>query len=413
MKKLSIAAAGLGLFLFFAPQALAAGSLAVVINEIAWMGSKVEGIESKNWWRYEWLELYNNSESEISLDGWTIELYRTQLDWKLELNKSIPAKAYYLIVASDKISSDFDLNYANLSGKLVNTGQKIILKDNTGQIIDEVDCLSGWFTGDNNTKQTMERISPNLSGPDPANWQNSQNPGGTPKTKNSKQKTEDGEQKTESPEEGLLTPSGADEKENKILNYPIGVLFNEILPSPEGPDEQNEWIEIYNQNNFAVDLTGWKIEDASGKTVDYVLPQNTKIMAYGFLLLGRPQTKITLNNKSDGLKLSSPDNKIVDQVSYQKAPLGQSYNKTGSGWIWSPNLTPGKTNVIPEQKPKEIGLSPEDQSLKNNGFSDTKGLAMVSSGAIKSLTPFLISLLLAVASGIVILFLKRNLSKIQ
>ena len=29
----------------------------VVINEIAWMGTPVEGVESKQWWRYEWFTL--------------------------------------------------------------------------------------------------------------------------------------------------------------------------------------------------------------------------------------------------------------------------------------------------------------------------------------------------------------------
>jgi len=27
----------------------------VVINEIAWMGSPVEGVDVKQWWRYEWI----------------------------------------------------------------------------------------------------------------------------------------------------------------------------------------------------------------------------------------------------------------------------------------------------------------------------------------------------------------------
>jgi len=29
----------------------------VVINEIAWMGTPVEGIDGKQWWRHEWIEL--------------------------------------------------------------------------------------------------------------------------------------------------------------------------------------------------------------------------------------------------------------------------------------------------------------------------------------------------------------------
>ena len=27
----------------------------VVINEIVWMGTPVEGVDAKQWWRYEWI----------------------------------------------------------------------------------------------------------------------------------------------------------------------------------------------------------------------------------------------------------------------------------------------------------------------------------------------------------------------
>src|SRR4030042_7178446 len=33
-----------------------------------------------------------------------------------------------------------------------------------------------------------------------------------------------------------------------------GIIFNEILPSPEGPDETEEWVEIFNKNDFEVYL---------------------------------------------------------------------------------------------------------------------------------------------------------------
>lgn len=156
----------------------------VVINEIAWMGTKVEGVESKNWWRYEWFELYNNTGQIISLDGWGVELYRTVLDWSLELKGSIPDQGYFLVVASDKIFPNYDLNYSNLGGKFVNSGQKVLLKDASGQIINEIDCSSGWFAGDNDTKQTMERKNSLLMS-NTNNWATSLNPGGTPKSKNS------------------------------------------------------------------------------------------------------------------------------------------------------------------------------------------------------------------------------------
>ncbi|TRZ83677.1 lamin tail domain-containing protein, partial [bacterium] len=144
----------------------------VVINEIAWMGS----IEN---WRYEWIELYNNSDSNesISLDGWKIELYRDDMDFTIETIGVI--KDYFLIVAFDGIFDNYDFNYSNLGGKFSNGGQRIVLKDDSGDIINEISCFSedGWFAGNNNTKQTMEKT---VDG-----WQTSLGPGGTPRDLNS------------------------------------------------------------------------------------------------------------------------------------------------------------------------------------------------------------------------------------
>jgi len=224
-------------FLAFAFSARAAAPLDVVINEVAWMGTKMEGIESKNWWRYEWLELYNNTNNLVFLDGWKIELYRTALDWSLELKGSIPANGYFLIVSSDKIFPDYDLNYSNLGGKLNNNGQKIILKDAAGMIVDELDYSSGWFAGNNETKQTMEGKSRVRPGSDPLNWQTSQNPGGTPKAKNSEQKTTNNKQLTQTEVGPLLIQS-----EEKPKTYPSGIFINEILPNPKGSDAEEEWI---------------------------------------------------------------------------------------------------------------------------------------------------------------------------
>jgi hypothetical protein len=159
-------------------------SPSIVINEIAWMGSGIDNVESKNWWRYEWIELYNNTEQLISIDDWKIELYRDKLDYTIELFGNIKPNNYFLIVASDKIAN-YDLNYSNLTGKFVNSGQEILLKNTDGKIIEQIDCSTGWFYGDNKTKQTMERINADLSGNNPQNWQTSQNTGGTPKSQNS------------------------------------------------------------------------------------------------------------------------------------------------------------------------------------------------------------------------------------
>jgi hypothetical protein len=184
------------------------------------MGSEIQGIEQKNWWRYEWFELYNNTSLPLALDGWKLELYRTSLDWSLELTGTIPAGGYFFVVSSDKISSGFGQNYSNLAGKFVNDGQKVLLKNPSGAIIDELDCANGWFAGNNSEKLTMERINPLLSGNNKDNWLTSKNTNGTPGLKN------DGEEvaKNQTETKENATSATPEEKTNEepLLNREAG-----------------------------------------------------------------------------------------------------------------------------------------------------------------------------------------------
>ena len=191
--------------------------------------------------------------------------------------------------------------------------------------------------------------------------------------------------------------------------YPAGVILNEILPSPEGADDQGEWIELYNTNNFEIDLSGWKIKDKEGATTNYSLLENTKISAYGYLILKRPDTKITLNNTTDGLTLYWPNEKIIDSMAYEKAPINQSYNKMGANWQWSASLTPGAKNIIEDlSKIEKPGNSKEiNQNLAAIGQS-------INQEDIKSANPwflFLTALAITIFSAIIALFIKFKLKK--
>lgn len=157
----------------------------VVINEIAWVGIPIEGVDEKQWWRYEFLELYNAGEQDVSLQGWKVELHSGEiLDFTILLYGVLPAKEYFLVGASDKILG-VNVNYATLSGKFKNSGQRVVLKDNAGVIVEELDAQKGWFAGDNDLKLTMERRFPDKPAADPGNWGSSVSAGGTPKSQNS------------------------------------------------------------------------------------------------------------------------------------------------------------------------------------------------------------------------------------
>jgi len=164
--------------------------LSVVINEIAWMGTKANATD-------EWIELYNNTDQDIDLEGWILRT--TDGTPEIELAGVIQTQNLFLLErTNDNTISGItaDLIY---SGALGNDGEKLELLDSYGNIIDSVDYSSGWIIGDNDTKQTMERINSNESGSSPSNWASNNlitrngldagNPAskinGTPKAKNS------------------------------------------------------------------------------------------------------------------------------------------------------------------------------------------------------------------------------------
>jgi len=405
----------ISLFLLFPFYSVfSAESLSVVINEIAWMGTETNSSD-------EWVELYNNTNQDINLAEWG--LYEAGGTTLIEsLTGVIKEKSYYLIERTDDTTiSDIPASQEPSSWGgygLKNSGEHLQLLDNNSQVIDEVNCSESWFAGDNKTKKTMEKISPSLPGNGSSNWQTSQNAGGTPKDENSQIQQQLSEPEPE-PETQPVKEQREEQKEEPMpIIYPSGILINELVPSPEGKDELEEWLELKNTDNQEVDISGWKIQDTIGSTKTYIFPEGTKIKANGYLVLARPVSKITLNNSGDGLQLIQPNGNILDNVTYGKALLGQSYNRTESGWNWSTILTPGEKNAIPEKEPSFIESS-KDKKLKteSGSLSTESGFLKKETATIKekiprlfnSSFPLIIASLVAALSAIIILILKRGL----
>ena len=149
-------------FLFQGQKILmSANYLDVVINEIAWMGTNASEND-------EWIELFNNTSGSIDLSGWT--LVATDGSPSIALSGTIPAYGYFLLERSD------DNTISNISadniftGYLVDGGEFLQLKVGTNQIIDEVNCSSGWFAGLKLSRSSMERLHPQIDGSSASSW---------------------------------------------------------------------------------------------------------------------------------------------------------------------------------------------------------------------------------------------------
>jgi hypothetical protein len=149
---------------------LSVGCLAadLVINEIAWAGTAASAND-------EWIELYNPTDSEVDLAGWTllvgespdlatIAIYLGEVEGKTVEARTLtldPGGYLLLERTDDSTISDIaaDVIY---TGALSNTGVMLHLVDPSGLVVDRVDLAAwGWpggGTGDADVPHaTMER----------------------------------------------------------------------------------------------------------------------------------------------------------------------------------------------------------------------------------------------------------------
>jgi len=120
------------------------------------------------------------------------------------------------------------------------------------------------------------------------------------------------------------------------------IYITEIFPNPEGSDDA-EYIKLYNPNNFDVILDNWIIDDQDGGSKPHTI-QDRAIKSQDYLVLGKEETKLTLNNTSDEVRLFNKQEELIDSVLYDDVQENQTYQKTDEGlWFWSgemPQQTP-------------------------------------------------------------------------
>lgn len=127
----------------------------VKISEIAWMGTTESQFS-------EWIELYNPTDTSIDLSGW--KLYEAGGGTLVfSFTKTIEANGYLLLERTTSSAPDAVPGVNDESGSfggagLANTGEYLVLKDNTGQVVDDLDFQSGWPAGDSTTKETMQLV---------------------------------------------------------------------------------------------------------------------------------------------------------------------------------------------------------------------------------------------------------------
>lgn len=339
----------------------------IIFGEVAWMGTVNSGND-------EWIELYNQSDMDIDINGWRIE----SKDGAplIELEGTISANGFYILERSD---DDANLNIiANLiyTGALGNSGEELQLFDEQNNLIDFIDVDDGWPAGNNETKQTMERVSNG----EIFVWQDSENENGSPGFINNYNETTEVKVEIEEVQgnSNVNEKNQDDEEEKVVFNYKI--MISEIFPDPKWADEENEYFELYNYGNTDIDLYGWEIQNLKGDNFK-ILHKNKLIIKSGEKrVIYYKESNILLNNFNDHLKLFAPDGRIISEVEYSEVKCGYGYeicrlNFNGEyEYCWKENITPGKLGeILPaNHKPEAVfSLNTEIKSGKTVIFDSS------------------------------------------
>jgi len=284
-----------------------------------WSQIKINEIVSNPEFGNEWVELYNNSTSTFLLSG---NICDSTGNFCKAVSGTISGLEFLVV--------EWSVSYLN------NTGDSVVLKNESGAIIDEI-----IYGGSLDTPEKGQSLIRKIDGLDTdsfADWAIT-----TEITKglnNILQMPVVPQPSGGGPTYVAPNNVGEETVTESFSTSTYKIIINEIYPDPE--NENDEFIELKNLSASTLYLNKWIIKDA---VKEYIFSGN--IEANGFLVIKKQDSGIFLNNySSETVELLSPDKKVFDSVYYKKAETEMSFSFVSSSWVWSMKKTPGEENVL-------------------------------------------------------------------
>ncbi len=151
------------------------------------------------------------------------------------------------------------------------------------------------------------------------------------------------------------------------------IVINEIMAANDAAvadnnGEYDDWIEIHNKSNNAIDISGWSITDDQFNLTKHVFPTGTIINPQGYYILwadedgsqGADHINFKLSADGEELILLNTNMEIVDELTWTNLPADSGYardpNATGNfvvkhhTWALNNNWAVGVGEVIDESQ---------------------------------------------------------------
>lgn len=312
---------------------------------------------------YEWIEIVNRSDGEVSLNGWQLEDNNAADSLPAFI---VPAGAFVVVAATiDAFATDprppllLTLSDGRIGNGLANSGDRLVLRNPSGAVIDGV----SWGNDQSistlpapDAGETLARTKPGaafqLAVPSP----------GTATEPNPDPVVASNPDPAVAPNPDMTAAPSTAPDESPPLR--LTEIFSN---SGRGnSDAAYEWVEIFNPTDRQVDLTGWRIRDNNASDVlEGHLPAGGYVAIAGSTEAvanfdGAPAPIVIqdgrigngLANEGDRVLLEDPTGRTIDSIDYGSSPLplpeeGRSIARTSDDWVINTVPSPGWATVEP------------------------------------------------------------------
>ena len=154
--------------------------------------------------------------------------------------------------------------------------------------------------------------------------------------------------------------------------------ISEVLPNPAPPqtDANDEFIELYNSNDKAFDLSGFRLQVGTTTVHNYTFPDGTSIEPRQFTAFYSSDTNLSLSNSDGQIKLLDPGGNQLEQTDeYTGAKDGYAWVKVDGLWQWTTKPTPGAANIISSPLASKSPADSAKSSGKVKGAHTTAAIA--------------------------------------
>lgn len=301
----------------------------IVISEL--MPAPRSGLRDEDGELSDWVELYNRSDKDISLDNLALSDNPDRpVKWVFPEGAFIPAGGYYLVFASgkDRVSPQ-GFPHSNFS--LSAEGEILTLSTRQGQLLDRaqyslVPADRSWGRDQDSDTWRVFDI-------------------GTPGAPNN--------------------AAGASQADRFLRSLnPIGVFISEVMSSNDSFPaaaglEAGDWVELFNPTDKVHDLSGYGLSDSLSWPRKWRFPQGTAIYPneYKMVLLDKSENPGTntaalhagfalARMGGEVMTFSDAEGRILDRVVLSEIPLNISYGRSQErdGFFYYDTPTPGQPN---------------------------------------------------------------------